>query len=74
MILNRAATAFICIPMFASTATAQTAASRIVSSANAFLATLEQKQRQSVVFAFDDEKQRARWSNLPAKMVPRDRS
>jgi hypothetical protein len=53
------------------TATAQTAATRIVNAANAFLATLDSKQRQSVLFGFDDEKQRARWSNLPTTMVPR---
>jgi hypothetical protein len=50
---------------------AQTTTSRIVSTANTFLSTLDQKQRQSVLFAFDDEKQRARWSNLPTTMVPR---
>lgn len=50
---------------------AQTATSRIVSAANAFLSTLDQKQRQSVLFAFDDEKQRATWSNLPIRMAPR---
>src|ERR1700682_6290869 len=53
------------------TALAQTATSRIVSAANKFLSTLDQKQRQSVLFSFDDEKQRTRWSNLPVKMVPR---
>src|SRR5271169_4310143 len=52
-------------------AQAQTATSRIVSSANAFLSTLDEKQRQSVLFAFDDEKQRVRWSNLPTSFVPR---
>jgi hypothetical protein len=52
-------------------ARAQTATSRIVSAANTFLSTLDQKQRQSVLFAFDDEKQRARWSNLPTSFVPR---
>jgi hypothetical protein len=52
-------------------ALAQSATSRIVSAANKFLSTLDQKQRQSVAFAFDDEKQRTRWSNLPVKMVPR---
>src|SRR5205085_7693824 len=36
-----------------------------------FLSTLDQKQRQSVLFAFDDEKQRARWSNFPIAMAPR---
>jgi hypothetical protein len=50
---------------------AQTQTVRIVSAADAFLATLDQKQRQSVSFGFDDEKQRARWSNLPVRMVPR---
>ena len=52
-------------------ALAQTAASRIVTSANAFLSTLDAKQRQAVQYAFDDEQQRARWSNLPTSMVPR---
>src|SRR5215470_13352283 len=50
---------------------AQTATSRIVSAANAFLSTLDDKQRQSALFAFDDEQQRKRWSNLPISMVPR---
>lgn len=53
------------------TALAQTPTSRIVSAANAFLATLDQKQRQSVLFAFGDEEQRKRWSNFPISMVPR---
>src|SRR5262249_8643291 len=39
--------------------------------ANAFLSTLDQKQRSSVLFAYDDEQQRARWSNLPVRSVPR---
>jgi hypothetical protein len=52
-------------------AAAQTATSRIVSAANAFLQTLDQKQRQSLLFAFNDEAQRKRWSNLPVRMVPR---
>ncbi len=52
-------------------AIAQTTTSRIVGAANTFLATLGQKQRQCVLFAFDDEKQRVRWSNLPVAMVRR---
>jgi hypothetical protein len=48
-----------------------TATSQIVSAANNFLATLDDKQRQTVLFAFDDEKQRQRWSNLPVSFVPR---
>jgi uncharacterized protein DUF3500 len=50
---------------------AQTATPRIVSSANTFLSTLDEKQRQKVLFAFSDEKQRANWSNLPTSFVPR---
>src|SRR5580692_7831151 len=52
-------------------ATAQTPTSRIVSAANTFLSRLDDKQRQSVLFAFDDEQQRKRWSNLPTGAVPR---
>jgi hypothetical protein len=52
-------------------AMAQTATSRIVGAANTFLSTLDEKQRQSVLFAFDDQKQRANWSNLPVTFVPR---
>jgi hypothetical protein len=42
-----------------------------VNAANAFLAMLDAKQRQTVLFAFNDDKQRARWSNLPTTMVQR---
>lgn len=61
--------AFLCLLMNA--AMAQTATSRIVTAANHFLSALDTKQRQTVLFAFDDEKQRARWSNFPVPMVPR---
>src|SRR5215204_1028042 len=44
---------------------------RIVASANTFLSTLSDAQRKNVLFAFDDEKQRVRWSNLPIRMAPR---
>jgi hypothetical protein len=43
----------------------------MVSAANHFLSTLDEKQRQSVLFSFDDEAQRKRWSNFPIVMVPR---
>src|SRR4051794_3979354 len=55
-----------------SAAAAQTATARIVKAANSFVATLDEKQRQRVLFAFNDEKQRVRWSNLPVRMVPRE--
>src|SRR5512140_2409008 len=57
--------------LLAREAAAQTATARIVTAANAFLATLDEKQRAGVSFAFDDEAQRVRWSNLPTSMVRR---
>ena len=48
-----------------------TATSQIVNAANTFLATLDPKQRQAVLFSFDDQEQRKRWSNLPVSFVPR---
>ena len=50
---------------------AQSATTRVVNAANAFLATLTAQQRQSVLFAYDDEQQRVRWSNFPISIVPR---
>jgi hypothetical protein len=67
--LGVGALALMCLSVNA--ARAQTATARILSAANAFLSTLDQKQRGSVRFAFDDEKQRLRWSNLPITMVRR---
>jgi Protein of unknown function (DUF3500) len=48
-----------------------TATARIVSAANTFLSTLDPKERQAVLFSFDDQEQRKRWSNFPVVMVPR---
>jgi hypothetical protein len=50
---------------------AQSATARIVAAANSFLGTLDQQQRAKVLYAFDDAKQRARWSNFPTGFVPR---
>lgn len=52
-------------------AAAQTATARIVKAAESFLATLDETQRKSVLFAFGDEQQRARWSNCPVRMSHR---
>jgi hypothetical protein len=50
----------------------QTAAiADIARAANTFLSSLSTEQRQKVLYAFDDAKQRARWSNLPTGFVPR---
>src|SRR6201987_2979048 len=57
--------------LFMTAATAQTATSRMGSAAKRFLATLSAQQRKSVLYAFDDDEQRARWSNLPTSFVPR---
>ena len=52
-------------------AAAQSGTSQIVKAANGFLSSLDEKQRKSVQFAFDDEEQRVRWSNLPVRAVRR---
>ena len=61
--------AVVCLSI--SAAPSSTPTSRIVGAANAFLATLDATQRQAVLFKFDDEKQRARWSNFPTGVVER---
>lgn len=50
---------------------APSATAKVVKAANAFLATLDADQRKRELFAFDDEQQRARWSNLPVSAVRR---
>jgi hypothetical protein len=49
----------------------QAATTRIVRAANTFISSLDENQRQRVLYAFDDLRQRGRWSNLPVPMVPR---
>jgi len=63
-----------CIPVLAGGSPVQprpNATAQIVKAANSFLATLDAKQRQSVLYAYNDEQQRARWSNFPTGFVPR---
>lgn len=45
--------------------------SNAVAVASVFLGSLSEAQRGSVVFAFDDEVQRRKWSNLPTPMYRR---
>ena len=59
----------ITVPM--SAGTAPSATPKIVKAANSVLATLSESVRKRVMFAFDDEAQRKRWSNLPVRTVPR---
>ena len=47
------------------------ATAKTVRAANAFLSTLDAKQKAGVLFAFDDKAQRARWSNFPTGFVRR---
>lgn len=49
----------------------QTTTSQIVNAANAFLATLDNKQQAAVLYSFNDLQQRQRWSNFPTPVVPR---
>jgi Protein of unknown function (DUF3500) len=63
------ASALLCVAAHAADAPTPTA--RIVGAANAFLEALDAKQRATVLFAFDDDAQRARWSNFPTRMSPR---
>jgi hypothetical protein len=44
---------------------------RIVGAAETFLSSLDASERKRVLYAFDDNEQRARWSNLPTGFVPR---
>src|SRR5437763_1811028 len=70
----RTATGFrvlVLICLAVSAGVAQTPTARIVTAVNKFMATLDAQQRQRFLFAFDDQQQRVRWSNLPVRMVPR---
>jgi hypothetical protein len=67
---------FVITPIFLALPTsagAQQAAltARIVNAADTFLASLDDSQRQRVLYAFNDNEQRVRWSNLPTGFVPR---
>jgi hypothetical protein len=57
--------------LYPNIAGAQSPTPKIVAAANVFLGTLDQAQRQRVLFAFDDQQQRVRWSNLPTPIVQR---
>jgi hypothetical protein len=65
-----AAAIFLSLPSFVG-AEQSAATDDIVRAANSFLSLLSTEQRQKVLYAFDDAKQRARWSNFPTGFVPR---
>src|SRR5271155_279015 len=68
MKMLRAVGALAAVWLSVTAASAQTATAKMVSAANTFLSTLSEKQRQSVLYSFDDEQQRARWSNFPDRI------
>jgi hypothetical protein len=53
------------------TSAAQKPVEQVVQSANEFLSTLSDAERSTVVYDFNDNTQRARWSNFPTGFVPR---
>ncbi len=54
------------------TASAEDTTSKIVTAANAFIATLNDAQKAKAVFAFDNNTQKTNWSNLPAPLYIRN--
>lgn len=50
---------------------AQSSTERVVQAANKFLATLSGEQKRKVLYAYNDDEQRRRWSNFPTGFVPR---
>lgn len=50
---------------------AESTTERVVQAANRFLATLSEDQKRKVLYAFNDDEQRRRWSNFPTGFVPR---
>src|SRR5579871_734027 len=53
------------------TSAAQQPVEQVVQSANKFLSTLSDAQRSKVIYDFNDNTQRAQWSNFPTGFVPR---
>lgn len=64
-------TAALCLSLKSSVAQDAGETAHIVNAANHFLSMLDAKQRKAVLFAFDDDEQRKRWSNFPTGVVPR---
>jgi len=62
-------TVLMCSPVIAQTQPSTTAVA--VKAADGFLQSLSPEQKKRVLFAFNDDKQRTRWSNFPTGFVPR---
>lgn len=63
--------ALVAAPMRLRSETASTPTVAVVEAAKTFLSSLDEAQRAKEIFAYNDQKQRARWSNLPVSFVPR---
>lgn len=50
---------------------AQSSTEKVVQAANKFLATLSDEQKRKVLYPYNDDEQRRRWSNFPTGFVPR---
>jgi hypothetical protein len=75
MIPTASLSRFVCVITFAvgltTTSAAQNTVEQVVQSANKFLSTLSDAERSKVVYDFNDNTQRVRWSNFPTGFVPR---
>ena len=69
-LLSIVAPIFFSLPLSAAAQQTEVTA-RIVSAADTFLSSLEASQRQRVLYVFNDNEQRVRWSNFPTGFVPR---
>ena len=76
--IERIRAVFFLLCCFAAPASGQTpvptpgeVVAEVVESAEALLRELSDDQRDRLLFSFDDERQRRRWSNLPAANFPR---
>jgi hypothetical protein len=69
-LLSMIAAIFLSLPPSA-LAQRATATARIVSVGDGYLSSLDTDQRRNVLYAFNDNEQRARWSNFPTGVVPR---
>src|SRR5262245_43309483 len=69
--MTRVLSLFALTGLVVNAALAQSPTAKIVTAARSFISTLDEPQRQRFLFAFDNQEQRVRWSNLPVRMVPR---
>ena len=62
--------AFLALDLMAALAATASRTQQIVGAADAFLATLDERQRQDVQYRFDDQEQRQSWTSLASGFEP----